>query len=89
MIRVVFSILLMIFFVRPVFALDVTEVRVGKQGEATRFVLELSEKSDFLAFTLSDPPRLVIDLPEFGWGVDQMQTKPGSMIKEIRHGHGG
>lgn len=87
MIRVVFSFLLFLSFALPAFALDVNEVRVGQHGEATRFVLEVNEKPHFRAFVLNNPPRLVMDLPEFIWKADEIQTKSGSMIKEIRHGH--
>lgn len=38
--------------------------RVVGDGEKTRFVLDLSGPVDMAAFTLSDPYRVVIDLPE-------------------------
>ncbi len=46
---------------------SVTDVRLGKSGETTRFVLELSGKVEAKAFTLADPYRLIIDLPALDW----------------------
>lgn len=46
---------------------SVTDVRLGKSGDTTRFVLELSGKVDAKAFTLADPHRLIIDLPALDW----------------------
>ncbi len=39
-------------------------VRVGGNQEQTRFVLDLSRKVDIAAFTLADPYRVVVDLPQ-------------------------
>ena len=48
-------------------AIVVTDVRVGQHGEVTRFVLDFTHKVEFTLFTLAEPDRLVIDLPEVGW----------------------
>ncbi len=48
-------------------AIVVTDVRVGQHGDVTRFVLDFTHKIDFTLFTLAEPDRLVIDLPEVGW----------------------
>lgn len=88
MIRVIFSVLLMVLFVQPALALGVTEVRVGQRdGGVSRLVLALDQGSEFRAFVLGEPHRLVIDLPDFEWHVNGIKTKQGSGIKEIRHGH--
>ena len=39
-------------------------VRVGGNQEQTRFVLDVSRKVDVAAFTLADPYRVVVDLPQ-------------------------
>jgi N-acetylmuramoyl-L-alanine amidase len=41
-----------------------TDSRVGGDGAQTRFVMDFSRKVDFRAFTLADPYRVVIDLPQ-------------------------
>lgn len=48
-------------------AIVVTDVRVGQHGGMTRFVLDFTQTIEFSLFTLPDPNRLVIDLPEVGW----------------------
>ncbi len=45
----------------------VSSVRVGAHPDKTRFVMELSERPRYRVFTLADPYRVVIDLPEFQW----------------------
>ncbi len=44
-----------------------TDVRVGLHSSVTRFVLDLSDRVSFDLFTLADPYRVVIDLPEIKW----------------------
>lgn len=53
----------------PSFASDpaVKDVRVGVHPEKTRFVIELDRSVPYQIFTLSDPYRVVIDLPAFNW----------------------
>lgn len=46
---------------------NVLDVRLGKQGELTRLVIELDQKVQFSVFILDDPYRLVIDLPVVTW----------------------
>jgi N-acetylmuramoyl-L-alanine amidase len=48
-------------------AIVVTDIRVGQHGDVTRFVLDFTQKIEFTLFTLAEPDRLVIDLPEVGW----------------------
>src|SRR5262249_38449692 len=40
------------------------DVRVGGDARQTRFVIDLSRKVEIHAFTLPDPYRVVIDLPQ-------------------------
>jgi len=65
----------------------VTDVRVGKQGELTRLVFDLTEKIAFKAFTLAKPYRVVIDLPEVGW---RLPPRPLPMniglLQKLRYG---
>ena len=66
---------------------SVLDVRLGRSGETTRFVLELSGKVDAKAFTLADPHRLIIDLPALDWelGSDFVPTGKG-LIGSFRYG---
>lgn len=65
----------------------VTDARIGASGDHTRFVLNVSESVDFQVFTLADPYRIVIDLPEVAWrlpvGAEQAM---GGAIKGYRFG---
>ena len=45
----------------------VTDIRVGTQGGTTRIVFEFTERLSFRVFTLANPYRVVIDMPEVGW----------------------
>jgi N-acetylmuramoyl-L-alanine amidase len=63
------------------------EVRLGGDAKDTRFVMDFSEKVDMATFTLADPYRLVIDLPQV---VFQLPVKTGDngrgLIKAFRYG---
>jgi len=51
-----------------------TDIRVGGDVKQTRFVVDLSRKVDIRAFTLADPYRVVIDLPQVNF---QLPPKTG------------
>lgn len=74
---------------RPAAAADaiVTDVRVGLHAQATRVVLDLSKPVAFSAFTLDDPRRVVIDLPEVGWQLPPapLPTAAG-VFEKLRYG---
>lgn len=70
----------------PARALTVDNIRFGTHPDKTRMVLELSEKVDFRVFTLSNPWRLVIDMPAFGWDVSAVSTPVQSGVSSIRQG---
>ncbi len=65
----------------------VTDVRVGVHAQATRVVLELTKPVSFSAFTLDDPKRVVIDLPEVGWQLppEPLPTATG-VFDKLRYG---
>jgi len=65
----------------------VTDVRVGEHAGATRLVFDFDREVKFNIFALSNPHRVVIDLPEVGW---RLPTKPlpvniGVLVK-LRYG---
>jgi N-acetylmuramoyl-L-alanine amidase len=65
----------------------VSTVRIGVHPDKTRFVMELSERPRYRVFTLPDPFRVVIDLPEFQWAQGQGGTRErGGLISAMRFG---
>jgi N-acetylmuramoyl-L-alanine amidase len=64
-----------------------TDVRIGGDEKQTRFVVDLSRKVEMRAFTLANPYRVVIDLPQVSF---QFPPKTGDrgrgLIKAFRFG---
>jgi N-acetylmuramoyl-L-alanine amidase len=67
-------------------ALTVDDVRFGVHGDKVRMVFDLSEMSDFKAFALTAPDRLVVDLPDFAWQAGSVSKPPGALVRHIRTG---
>jgi N-acetylmuramoyl-L-alanine amidase len=68
MMRVLFAAILFFWPLSGAIAQSaVTAVRVGAHEDKTRFVMELTEAPRFRVFTLNEPYRVVIDLPELEW----------------------
>ena len=64
-----------------------TDVRVGGDAKETRFVMDLSEKVDIAAFTLSNPYRVVVDLPQVTFKLPAKAGETGrGLIKAFRYG---
>jgi len=70
----------------PALALDINNVRVGVHPDKTRLVMDVSDVTDYRAFILQDPWRLVVDLPSFEWNSGKLSSTTSSGIKEFRHG---
>jgi N-acetylmuramoyl-L-alanine amidase len=65
----------------------VSDVRVGLHDETTRFVLDLSEPVAWRVFTLPDPYRLVIDLPELIWNLPpELPPAKKGLVGALRFG---
>src|SRR5262249_36808082 len=64
-----------------------TDVRIGGDDKQTRFVVDLSRKIDVAAFTLADPYRVVVDLPQTTF---TLPAKTGEqargLVKAFRYG---
>jgi N-acetylmuramoyl-L-alanine amidase len=64
-----------------------TDVRVGGDDRKVRFVVDLSRKIDLAVFTLADPYRVVVDLPQVSF---QFAPKAGDqgrgLVKAFRYG---
>ncbi len=76
---------------RGVAAADVlpvaTDARLGGDDKLTRFVVDLSRKIDLRAFTLADPYRVVIDLPQINFQFPPRTGEKGrGLVKAFRFG---
>jgi N-acetylmuramoyl-L-alanine amidase len=64
-----------------------TDVRVGGDSKETRFVIDLSRKIDIRPFTLADPYRVVIDLPQVNFQFPAHAGEHGrGLVKAFRYG---
>src|ERR1700733_380923 len=64
-----------------------TEVRLGGDGTQTRFVMDLDRKIDLHVFTLADPYRVVLDIPEVTFQLPPHAGESGrGLIKAFRFG---
>jgi N-acetylmuramoyl-L-alanine amidase len=64
-----------------------TDTRVGGDDAQTRFVMDFSRKVDFRAFTLADPYRVVIDLPQVTFKLPPKTGETGrGLISAFRFG---
>ena len=77
----------LIGFAKPGAALDVQSVRFGLYDAKTRLVLDLDRSSDFRVFVLSNPYRMVIDLPAFEWKAGNVQGPEQAGVTATRHGN--
>ncbi len=88
MLRILLTILCLFAAAAPALAKpSVTAARIGVHADKTRFVMELSESPAYRVFTLPDPYRVVIDLPEIDWrlGGDRKPASAG-LIGDLRFG---
>lgn len=67
--------------------LEVKDLRIGIRGNATRFVIDLSDKVEPRIFGLPDPFRIVIDMPEvdFALPADRLGAS-GGLVERLRYG---
>jgi N-acetylmuramoyl-L-alanine amidase len=85
--RIIAIIALLLATMRPAGAADVSDVRIGVHPDKTRMVIELSDKVPYRFFTLQDPYRIVIDLPEVEWKIPETPRNPsGGIITSYRFG---
>jgi N-acetylmuramoyl-L-alanine amidase len=64
-----------------------SDVRLGGDDNQTRFVIDLTQKIDISAFTLADPYRVVIDLPQITFSLPPKAGESGrGLIKAFRFG---
>lgn len=83
----IFFAFLALFTTPAAAANEVVSVRLGEHGATTRFVIEMKQAADYELFTLSDPYRVVIDLPEMAFKVpDSLGQEGRGMISKFRFG---
>src|SRR5262245_26762253 len=64
-----------------------TDFRLGGDAKQTRFVIDLSRKVEMRAFTLADPYRLVVGLPQVTFQLPARAGETGrGLIKAFRYG---
>jgi len=66
---------------------QISDVRIGQHGERTRIVLDVDRELKFEVFTLPDPYRIVVNLPEVDWKLDrQNATENKGVLSRMRYG---
>ena len=66
---------------------EATAVRLGGDNLKTRFVVDLTRKIDIATFTLADPYRVVLDLPQVMFKLPAHSGEHGrGLIKAFRYG---
>jgi N-acetylmuramoyl-L-alanine amidase len=64
-----------------------TDIRVGGDEKETRFVIDFTRKVDMRAFTLADPYRVVVDLPQVTFRLPAgLGEKGRGLVKAFRYG---
>ncbi len=80
-----FAIIMIATFISHAHAVDALKLRFGENDGAQRIVLELSEPAPYRVFTLENPYRVVIDLPEVNWRFSAPKP-PSGAISAVRFG---
>ncbi len=70
----------------PVAEPVVINARIGQHTDRTRFVVEISDPVKFRVFTLANPNRVVIDLPEVLWRLQGPPQASTGVVKNYRYG---
>ncbi len=67
-------------------AITVTDARVGTHQTKTRIVLDVTGPVSYRVFTLTDPHRVVIDLPEVKWELAPSALSRTGLVQKLRYG---
>src|SRR5690606_9621087 len=68
-------------------AATASDARLGGDEKRTRFIVDLSNNVEFFAFTLPDPYRVVIDLPQIAFHLRPGAGQTGrGLVKAFRFG---
>jgi len=64
-----------------------TDLRIGGDDKQARFVVDLNRKIELAAFTLADPYRVVVDLPQVNFKLSaKAGTQSRGLVKAYRYG---
>src|SRR5688572_4155180 len=64
-----------------------TDIRLGGDENETRFVVDFTRKIGMRAFTLADPYRVVVDLPQVTFKLPaRLGEKGRGLVKAFRYG---
>ncbi|MDD9900421.1 MAG: N-acetylmuramoyl-L-alanine amidase [Alphaproteobacteria bacterium] len=66
--------------------LSILDIRYGTQADKTRIVIDVSDPTDFRAFLLDGPPRLVIDMPPARLRAAKTRLLTRPLIRSYRSG---
>jgi N-acetylmuramoyl-L-alanine amidase len=80
------ALLLVAAFASSAHALSIQSVRFASHKNQMRLSISLNNSSDFRAFVLSDPYRMIIDLPQFEWRAGSIEKQSVSGILDVRQG---
>ena len=69
-------------------AVTLSSIRHSSSKDRTRVVIDLSAKTDYSHRVLSDPPRVVIDLPQGTVGQAPTRTVSDGFVKTVHLGNG-
>jgi N-acetylmuramoyl-L-alanine amidase len=65
----------------------VLSARIGEHDDRTRFVIEFSDPVNLRTFTLTNPARVVVDMPEVSWHLGAPPRPSGfGSVKSYRYG---
>lgn len=66
---------------------EISSVRFGTNDQKTRIVIDIDRLVRFDAWRLTDPERLVVDLPDVRWRIrPSLQMKPDGLAERLRFG---
>lgn len=66
---------------------QISDVRIGQHGQRTRIVLDLDRSVKFDVFTLPEPYRVVVNLPEVAWSLkSQNLPENKGLMQRMRYG---
>ena len=65
----------------------VSGIRLGQNGAVTRFVMDLDQNVKFSHMVLENPYRVVVDLPEVNWDVNNIDDVAKGHVNGYRYGH--
>ena len=67
--------------------ISVTDARIGAHESKTRLVLDVTGRVSYRVFTLTDPHRVVIDLPEVRWELARSALPANKgLVQKLRYG---